>query len=309
MVDSLSDQEKAFQEEKANCLFCKIVAGEIPSRKVYEDDNLIAIMDINPAVKGHVLVIPKEHYPILPVIPFPVMQAIFKKTLLIARKVKEAMLSQGVTVFIANGAVAGQRSPHFLFHIIPRESNDKLTFLFSPENRVSPGDQADLLNQVKPLINKIMLSYLSETNRQDLIMNHEEPLKPPKPPSIESSSSKKIVGDNTPVINDSHSVSEEPVSNEDLQRLINVINSNSDLRDAIIERPDEVKRMVATNEKWRSLFKNINIDQLSNNLKIMLRARIAEQEVIKKQQQSSNPLAKPDKADLDKISKLLGDNK
>jgi galactose-1-phosphate uridylyltransferase len=68
MSEAEMSQEEMLEQQKANCIFCKIVKGEIPSKKVYEDDMMLAILDINPAVKGHILVLPKEHYPIMPLI-------------------------------------------------------------------------------------------------------------------------------------------------------------------------------------------------------------------------------------------------
>ena len=61
--------EQIAEMQKQQCIFCKIIKGDIPGKKVFQDDFVEAILDINPAAKGHTLVMPKEHYPILPVIP------------------------------------------------------------------------------------------------------------------------------------------------------------------------------------------------------------------------------------------------
>ena len=97
------EQQKAIDEQKSQCIFCKIIKGEIPSKKVYEDKEIIALLDINPAVKGHLLVMPKEHYPIMPLIPQETFKHLFAKVREIDGCVKEALLCKETTIFIANG--------------------------------------------------------------------------------------------------------------------------------------------------------------------------------------------------------------
>jgi histidine triad (HIT) family protein len=116
--------QKQLEEQKKDCPFCKIIKGEIESTKVYEDDLLFGILDINPKVKGHMLLMPKEHYPILPFLPAETFQHCFKIMPKMVEGIKEALLTPGMNVMIANGGVAGQQSPHFLIHILPRESGD-----------------------------------------------------------------------------------------------------------------------------------------------------------------------------------------
>jgi histidine triad (HIT) family protein len=123
------EQQKAIEQQKAQCIFCQIVAGKIPSKKVYEDKLVIGILDINPASKGHVLLMPKEHYPIMPIIPPETFKQLIDKMKEVDRCVKEAMLCKETTIFIANGAAAGQQSSHFMLHIIPREGKDGLEML------------------------------------------------------------------------------------------------------------------------------------------------------------------------------------
>src|SRR3989338_8906925 len=95
------EQQKAIDTQKAQCPFCKIIKGEIQSKTVYEYDKIIAILDINPAAKGHLLVMPKEHYPIMPLIPPETFEYLFIKTKQISHAVKEGMLIFGDTLFIA----------------------------------------------------------------------------------------------------------------------------------------------------------------------------------------------------------------
>jgi len=109
---------------KDDCIFCKIVAGEIPSVKVYEDSVVLAFMDIGPISDGHTLVIPKEHVEKLhhcnPELMAQVGQAVVK----VANAVSKAIPSDGYNVLCNNGISAGQLVDHMHFHIIPRNTDD-----------------------------------------------------------------------------------------------------------------------------------------------------------------------------------------
>tara|TARA_Y100000310_G_C20701283_1_gene830149 strand:+ start:7507 stop:8580 length:1074 start_codon:yes stop_codon:yes gene_type:complete len=124
MSDPPPEVQAQLEEQKKNCPFCKIIKGEIESKKVFEDDKMLGILDINPRLKGHTLLLPKEHYPILPFLPPETFRHMFGKMSEIIKAMKESMLATGCNVMIANGGVAGQQSPHFLVHIFPREEGD-----------------------------------------------------------------------------------------------------------------------------------------------------------------------------------------
>lgn len=123
-----------------DCIFCKIVAGEIPSFKVYEDDNIIAILDISQATKGHTLVIPKKHYKNLYELEATLAGEIFKKIPLLANAIKNAFHPIGLNVLI-NTEKPLQTVNHFHMHMIPRYESDgvKIDFI---------NHQSDL-NQIK----------------------------------------------------------------------------------------------------------------------------------------------------------------
>ena len=105
---------------KNNCVFCAIAAGEIPSFKVYEDDVVLAYLDINPFTKGHILVIPKEHTEGLLDTPDATLAAVIARVKKVAAHVKEALPCDGFNILQNNGAAAGQTVPHIHFHIVPR---------------------------------------------------------------------------------------------------------------------------------------------------------------------------------------------
>ncbi len=127
-IKQMSPEElKEFQ--KKQCIFCQIVAGKVQSRNIYEDDKVIAILDINPANPGHTLLITKEHYSIMPQIPDEDVAYIF----MVAKSLSNSMLrsidAQGTNIIVANGIAAGQRAQHFMTHVIPRKDNDGINFI------------------------------------------------------------------------------------------------------------------------------------------------------------------------------------
>ncbi|MBS3166442.1 HIT domain-containing protein [Candidatus Woesearchaeota archaeon] len=124
-LKNMSPEELA-QFQKQQCIFCQIISGKIPSQKVFEDDKVMAILDINPAAKGHLLLLPKEHYMIMPQVPEADLLHLFSVAKKLSQRVLRGFKSQGTTLFVANGLIAGQRAQHFMVHIIPRREGDHL---------------------------------------------------------------------------------------------------------------------------------------------------------------------------------------
>lgn len=118
--------EEILELQKKNCIFCRIIAKEIPSYEIYSDDKVTVILDINPANEGHCLILPKTHYQILPQIPDEMIGYMFKIAKNTSRAFLKALGVKGTTVFIANGAIAGQKAPHFMIHVVPRKPGDLL---------------------------------------------------------------------------------------------------------------------------------------------------------------------------------------
>jgi histidine triad (HIT) family protein len=124
MVEITPEIQAQFDEQKKNCIFCKIISGEQQGKKVYEDSKIVALLDINPVCKGHMLILPKEHYPIMPYVPKDTFTHMFGILPELVQAVNRATITTGVNIIIANGGVAGQRAPHFLVHMLPRENGD-----------------------------------------------------------------------------------------------------------------------------------------------------------------------------------------
>ncbi|MFH0876136.1 MAG: HIT domain-containing protein [archaeon] len=124
-IESMSPEElKEFQ--KKQCIFCHIISGRTSSRKIYEDEHALAILDINPANIGHILLLPKEHYSILPQIPEDIVDHLFMVAKALSHTALRALQCQGTNIFVANGVAAGQKAQHFMMHIIPRSDNDNI---------------------------------------------------------------------------------------------------------------------------------------------------------------------------------------
>lgn len=126
--------KKRMELMKQNCIFCKIINKEIPSKIIFEDDISLAILDINPATTGHILLMPKEHYMLMPMVPDEVLGHLTVISKYLSDLLKDTFGALDVSVYIANGAAAGQQSQHFMSHVIPRYGDDGMDFDLSGNN-------------------------------------------------------------------------------------------------------------------------------------------------------------------------------
>lgn len=110
----------------SDCIFCKIVAGEIPCAKVFETESCLAFLDIAPVNAGHALVLPKGHYPTLMDIPAELGSDLFQALSVVGKAVMEATGADGLNLMQNNFEAAGQLVHHAHFHLIPRFSDDGL---------------------------------------------------------------------------------------------------------------------------------------------------------------------------------------
>lgn len=109
-----------------DCVFCKIVKGELSSYKIYEDDKFFAFLDINPINFGHSLLVPKKHYKNLYDLPDETLKEIAPLIKKIAIAIKKSLNTDGINIVMNNDGAAGQIVPHAHFHIIPRFADDGL---------------------------------------------------------------------------------------------------------------------------------------------------------------------------------------
>jgi histidine triad (HIT) family protein len=119
-----------------DCIFCKIISGEIPSFKIYENDDSFAFMDINPASEGHALVIPKEHAMNVHSISDTAIAATVKTAKKVAAAVDKTLNPEGLNLVQCNGPAAAQSVMHFHMHVLPRANGDELKLNWG----LQPGD-------------------------------------------------------------------------------------------------------------------------------------------------------------------------
>jgi histidine triad (HIT) family protein len=180
-IKNMSPEEpKEFQKQQ--CVFCHIVSGKVPSKKIYEDDTVLAILDINPANPGHILLLPKEHYVIMPQIPEDVISNIFMVAKALSNTILKALGVKGTNIFIANGIAAGQKAQHFMIHIIPRNENDDLSLTIQKRN-ISKYELEKIRDILLPKINGIfgILSNGEELKKPRVVEAEFEEKKVTKP--------------------------------------------------------------------------------------------------------------------------------
>jgi len=133
-----------------DCIFCKIISGEIPSYKVYEDDDTLAFLDIAPVNPGHTLVIPKKHYANLEEIPEDELCYLIKIAKKVGKAIKEGLGVKGYNLTMNNDPVAGQIVPHIHLHIMPRNENDGYELWHG--KKYGEGEAENILNKIKSKI-------------------------------------------------------------------------------------------------------------------------------------------------------------
>ena len=110
-----------------NCVFCKIIAGELPSACIYEDETVFAFLDIAPINKGHTLVIPKVHHTSLTTLPDTDSAHLMKVAKTLAKALMRVVDADGFNLILSNGTCAGQVVPHVHLHVVPRHPDDGIT--------------------------------------------------------------------------------------------------------------------------------------------------------------------------------------
>jgi len=129
------------------CIFCKIIAGEIPCYKVYENEDILAFLDIAPVNHGHTLVVPKKHFVNLEDIPEDELSKLINAVKKVGWAIKNGLGVSGYNVQVNNDPVAGQVVPHIHFHIVPRKEGDGLQLW--PQGKYKEGEAERVLNKIK----------------------------------------------------------------------------------------------------------------------------------------------------------------
>lgn len=134
-----------------DCIFCKIVSGEIPCIKVYEDEKILAFLDIKPVNIGHTLIIPKEHYKNIYETPEEILKGMISVSKRISIALKSALNADGINITMNNEPSAGQIIFHSHIHIIPRIENDGFKAWHGKRN-YQDGEKEETAEKIKKLL-------------------------------------------------------------------------------------------------------------------------------------------------------------
>lgn len=130
------------------CIFCKIIDGSIPSSKVYEDENILAILDLSQTTYGHTLVMPKKHYQNILEIPSDELATLMVKVQELAKLITAKLNANGVNILVNTNEAAGQTVMHLHIHIIPRyDENDGISIDFKPNENANLSDVLNDINK------------------------------------------------------------------------------------------------------------------------------------------------------------------
>lgn len=136
----VAERRFLFYDDRVSCIFCKIIAGEIPSTRIYEDATTIAFMDINPGTRGHALVIPKAHAVDIHDVPADLLADMARTAQRVAQAAKAQLGCAGVNLVQSSGAAAFQSVFHIHIHVIPRYDGDGVRLPWTP----TPGNKEDI---------------------------------------------------------------------------------------------------------------------------------------------------------------------
>lgn len=132
----------------SDCVFCRIIQGQIPGVKVFEDESVVAILDINPITRGHTLVLPKAHHETLVDLPAEALQATVRAVQRVAPAVLRGVGADGFNVLQNNHRCAGQAIPHVHFHVIPRKIGDGVRYQWNP-GKYAEGEMESIAAEIR----------------------------------------------------------------------------------------------------------------------------------------------------------------
>lgn len=136
-----------------DCIFCRIVQGQIPAQKVFENDGIVAILDINPVAPGHTLVLPKAHYETVTDTPIAVLTELITRAQAVAKAVVAAANAEGFNLLANNHKCSGQAIPHVHFHVIPRRTGDGVKYGW-PAQKYKDGETEQWAERIKSQFQK-----------------------------------------------------------------------------------------------------------------------------------------------------------
>lgn len=266
------DQQKALEEQKKQCPFCKLASGEYPSSTIYEDNYLRAVLDIRPSKEGHVLVIPKEHYPILAFMQEEEFDHTFKVAQDIAKVFKKSLLSFGTNIFVANGGVAGQQVPHFAFHLIPRDDENELECFNVPANKL---DSAEYKKAFDVISHNLTIAMKKRYDKFPLEQPKAEPVEQPQTKQPVQDAKPKTEPVEQPEVEVIEPKAPTPPKQEDVQsalmltdqELENLLNMKESLKNLLLDDTDTLHKLASSNERLQRFFEGTTIEDVAKRAK------------------------------------------
>ena len=174
--------EQIIELQKQNCIFCHIITGKVPSKNVYSDAKVFAVLDINPANPGHILLMPKDHYAIMPQVPEEILNHLAMTSKHLSKVLIKSLKVQGTNVFVANGAAAGQRAQHFMLHLIPRKEKDGLTCFTLQKRQAQEGQLQKIHEVLKKRIEQVIGTSKEMQQKPETMLANKQPTLPAKKP-------------------------------------------------------------------------------------------------------------------------------
>lgn len=186
-IESMSDDEiiQIAKSQPQNCLFCEIVSGRIETFRIYESNNLVAILDINPVARGHMLIMPRNHFQFISQIPNDIIYEIFSFVKAISPILLKVTNAQGITIHTSQGIE--QNVPHFAVNLIPRYKDDNLNFL---SNRQKASKEE--LEKIRVSIRNELSGYISSQTNLQKEKKQDEPEKEQKQSTEKVESGKRM---------------------------------------------------------------------------------------------------------------------
>lgn len=243
--------EQIMELQKQNCIFCRIIEGKVASKKVYEDEKSIAILDINPANPGHLLILPKEHFAIMPQMPDELLAHLAMVSKALSNAGLKSLKTTGSTLFIANGQLAGQQAPHFMIHLIPRKEGDGLQMFSLPKNKVDDAEMNKVYNSVSSRLKELM------GVKEDTHVEKKQELQKPKETQKEEAKESQKEQNIAP---------QKPESTKDLPQNENINKENIENLKAFIKSNPSLKKMIKNDTEVliELLKKNPQVKQFLN---------------------------------------------
>jgi diadenosine tetraphosphate (Ap4A) HIT family hydrolase len=149
-IEALSDQDllQFVQERKNGCVFCDIAASRKEASKVFEDEYTVAFMNLRQANEGHVLVIPKKHYPSICELNDEIASQLLRTVVKVAKAVKQSIKPEGITVWQSNGEAAGQEIDHVHFHVLPRYVDDQVIRFYPDHPQIREREDLERIAEI-----------------------------------------------------------------------------------------------------------------------------------------------------------------